>query len=73
MMLPFLQNYLFTFCKNLINVLSGINKHQLTCSILVGNFNANLSKWCPSDKDNKTGQDTDTFTIGSYTLHITLP
>lgn len=72
-MLPFLQNYLFTFCENLINVLSGINKHQLTCSVLVGNFNANLSKWCLDDKDNETGQDKDTFMIGSYQVPITPP
>ena len=43
-------------------MLSGINNQQPTCSILVGDFNAKLSKWCASDKDSKTGQDTDIFT-----------
>ena len=38
-------------------MLSGINKQQQTCSILVDNFNAQLSKWCSSDKDNNTRQD----------------
>ena len=40
-----------SFWENLIDVLSGINNQQPTCSILVGDFNAKLSKWCPSDKD----------------------
>ena len=41
------------FSENLLNVLSGINKQQPTCSILVGDCNAKLSKSRPSDKDNK--------------------
>ena len=53
------------FYKNLIDVLSGINNQQLTCSILVVDFNARLSKWCASNKDNKAGQDIDTFTTTS--------
>ena len=32
-----------SFCEKLIDVLSGINKQQPTCSILVGDFNAELS------------------------------
>ena len=43
----------------------GINKQQLTCSILVGNFDTKLSNWSPSDKDNKVGQDIDTLTAAS--------
>ena len=44
---------------------------QLTCSILIGDFSAKLSKWCPSDKDNKAGQDIDTFTTTSgYTQQL---
>ena len=34
-----------SFCKNFIDMLSGINKQQPTCSILFGDFNAKLSKW----------------------------
>ena len=33
--------------------------------ILVGDFSAKLLKWCPSNKDNKAGQDIDTFTTTS--------
>ena len=50
-----------SFCENLIDALSGIDNQQLTCSVLVGDFNAKLSKGCPSDQDNKAGQDIDTF------------
>ena len=55
-------------------MLSGINNQQPTCSILVGDFNAKLSKWCPSDKDNIAGKDIDTFkiTVG-YTQMIGQP
>ena len=37
------------FCENLIDVLSSINNQQPTHSILVGDFNAKLSKWWSSD------------------------
>ena len=44
------------------------------CSILVGDFNAKLSKLCPSDKDGKAGHDIDTFTTTSgYTQMIGQP
>ena len=44
------------------------------CSILVGDFNAKLSKLCPSDKDSKSGHDIDTFTTTSgYTQMIGQP
>ena len=33
--------------------------------VLVGDFNGKLSKWYASDKDNKAGQDIDTFTTTS--------
>ena len=50
-----------SFCENLIDVLSGINNQQPTCSILV-------------DKDSKAGQDIDTFTTTSgYTQIIGQP
>ena len=53
---------------------SGINSQQPTCSILVGDFNAKLSKWCPSDKNSKGGQDIDAFTTTSgYTQMIGQP
>lgn len=32
---------------------SSTNKQQSTYLILAGDFNAKLSKWCPSDEDNK--------------------
>ena len=38
-------------------MLSDINNQQQTCSILVGNFNAKLSRWHPSDKGDKAGQE----------------
>ena len=56
------QEQFESFCENFIDVLSDINNQQPTCSILVGDFNAKLSKRCPSDKDSKAEQDTDTFT-----------
>ena len=62
------QEQFESFYENLIDVLSGINNQQQTCSILVDDFNAKLSKWCPSDKDSKAGQDIDTFTTTSDTL-----
>ena len=43
-------------------MLSGINKQQPTCLTLISDFDAKLSKWCPSDKVNKAEEDTDTFT-----------
>ena len=55
-------------------MLSSINNQQPTRSILVGDFNAKLSKWCSSDKDNKVGQDIDTLTTtSSYTQSIGQP
>ena len=55
-------------------MLSGINNQQPKCSILIGDFSAKLSKWCPSDKDYKAGQDIDTFTTTSgYTQMIGQP
>lgn len=56
------QEQFGTVCENLINVLSGINKQQPEGSIPVVDFNAKLSKWCLSDKYNKTGQEVDAFT-----------
>ena len=55
------------FGKNLIDVLSGITNQQLTCSILVGDFNGILSKWCLSCKDNKAGQDRHIY--NNFRLH----
>ena len=54
-----------SFCENLIDVFLGINKQQPACSILVDDFNAKLSKWCPSDKNNKAGKDIGNFTTTS--------
>ena len=68
------QEQFESFCENLIDVLSDITNQQPTCSILVGDFNAKLSKWCPSDKDSKAGQDIDTFTTTlGYTQMIDQP
>ena len=50
------QEQFETFCENLIDVISGINNQQPTRSILVGDFNAKLSKWRPSDKGSKPGR-----------------
>ena len=62
------QDQFESFCENLIDVFSGINKQQSTCSILVHDSNAKLSKWCPSDKYNKAGQYVNTFTtVSGYT------
>lgn len=67
------QKVFQSFNGNLIDVLSGIFKQQKTCSILVDDFNAKLSKQCPSDKDTTTGQAVDTFTTtSSYTQMIDL-
>ena len=38
------QEQFESFFENFIDVLSGINNQQPTCSILVGDFNAKLSK-----------------------------
>ena len=59
------QKQFESFYESFIDVLSGINNQQPTYSILVGDFNAKLSKWCPGDKDNKAGQDIATFTTTS--------
>ena len=68
------QEQFESFCKNLIDVLSGINNQQPTCSILVGDFNAKWSKWYSSDKDRKAGQGINTFTTTSgYTQMIGQP
>ena len=48
--------------RKLIDLLSGINKQQIRYSILVNDFNSKLSKWYPSDNENKAGQDINTFT-----------
>ena len=65
------QEQFESFCENLINVLSGINDQQPRCSVLAGDFNVDLTKWCPSDKDNKAGEGIDTFTTTSgYTQMI---
>ena len=62
------------FCEKLIDVTSYIDNQQPTCSILVGDFNAKLSRWCPSAKDNKAGQDIDTFaTTSDYIQMIGQP
>ena len=68
------QEQFESFCENIIDVFSGIHNQQPTCSVLVGDFNAKLSKWCPSAKDNKAGQDIDTFIATSgYTQMIGQP
>ena len=68
------QDQFESFRKNLIDVPSGINNQKPACSIIVDDFNAKLSKWCPSDKDNKAGQEIDTFTTTSgYTQTIDQP
>ena len=36
---------------------SGINKQQPTCSLLVCDFDAKLSEWCPIEKDHKLGEE----------------
>ena len=40
--------------RKLIDVLLGIHKQEPTCSTLLGDFDAKLSKICPSDKDKVT-------------------
>ena len=52
-----------SFCKNLRDVISGINKQQPTFSILINDFNAKSLKLCPSDKDNKAEQYIDTIPL----------
>ena len=43
-----------TFSSDLTFLLNNINKFQLSCLVLLGNFNAKHSKWCSTDKNNKT-------------------
>ena len=45
--------------------LSNINNRHLTCSIVLGDFNAKCSKWCASDKNNTAGIELDNITITS--------
>ena len=45
--------------------LSNINNRHLTCSIVLGDFNAKCSKWCASDKNNTAGIKLDNITITS--------
>ena len=58
------QNHeeLENFSFNLDLPLSNINNNHPTCSILIGDFNAKSSKWCNSDKSNRTGIELDNIT-----------
>ena len=67
------QEQFESFCKNFIDMLSGINDQQPTWSVLAGDFNVELMKWCTNDKDDKAGQDIDTFTTSGYTKMIGQP
>ena len=53
------------FCTNFDLLLSNINNLHLTCSIVLGDFNAKYSKWCASDKNNTTGIELDYITMTS--------
>ena len=44
-----------TFCSDLTFLLNNINKFQLSCSVLLGDFNAKHSKWCSTDKNDIAG------------------
>ena len=42
-----------TFCSDLTFLLNNIDKFQPSSSVLLGDFNAKLSKWCSTYKNNK--------------------
>ena len=44
-----------TFCSDLTFLLNNIDKFQPSSSVLLGDFNAKLSKWCSTNKNNKPG------------------
>ena len=44
-----------TFCSDLTFLLNNINKFQLSCSVLLGDFNAKHPKWCSTDKNDIAG------------------
>ena len=43
------------FCANFDLLLCNISDLHPTCSVVLGDFNAKCSKWCASDKSNRTG------------------
>ena len=46
-------------------LLSNINNLHLTCSIVLGDFNAKCSKWCASDKNKTARIELDNITVAS--------
>ena len=58
------QNYnqFSDFCKDFSILLNNINDHRLSCSVIVGDFNAKCSKWYPLDKNNAAGETLQTYT-----------
>ena len=50
-----IDDKLETFWSDLSFLLNNINKFQPSCLVLLGDFNAKHSKWCSTDKKNKSG------------------
>ena len=62
------------FSANFDLLLSNINDLHLSCSIVLGDFNARCSKWCASDKNNFAGIELDNITtISGYNQMIDKP
>ena len=64
-----LNSKVLTFFEPLKNLLTSFNEYQCICLLLIGNFNAKLSKLYTCDKDTKIGQDILTATA-SYSQVI---
>ena len=61
------QNHeeLDNFSSNLDLLFSSINDNHPTCSILIGDFNAESPKWCNGDKSNWAGIECDNITTSA--------
>ena len=61
------QNHeeLDNFSSNLDLLFSSINDNHPTCSILIGDFNAESPKWCNGDKSNSAGIERDNITTSA--------
>ena len=53
------------FSSNLDLLLSNINDNHPTCSVRIGDFNAKSSKWCNSNKSNRSGIELDNITTSA--------
>ena len=54
------------FCKCFSILLNNTNDHRSSCSVIIGDFDAECSKWCPPNKINEAGKQLEVTVINSY-------